>query len=111
MQLETCHLGRVQGSQRTRHTGHSGARPRLSEADKERLAQRRAFTKALLRDLREDCRWDEISEQDWAMLRYRFINGLTQAETARILSIDQATVSRREEQLCAYLKLYFQEGA
>ena len=45
------------------------------------------------------------------MLRYRFINGLTQAETARILSIDQATVSRREEQLCAYLKLYFQEGA
>ena len=105
MQLETCHLGRVQGVQRTIHTGHYGGRPRLSEADKDRLEQRRAFAQAILSD-----RVPWLDERKMSVIRWRYFYALSQEQIAERLGVSQQRVSQIEAEALAHLRKIFEEG-
>src|SRR5688572_4138102 len=108
MQLETCHLGRVQGRQVTRASGsHGGSRPRLSEEDKERAALRRVFVRETLKGRQ----WEGIAYDDYLLILLRYDQGFSQAQCAEMFLKDQSTICRWETRVLSQLKKLFEEGA
>lgn len=49
-----------------------------------------------------------LAQQDQTLIRLRYFQGKTQAETATILQMTQVQVSRREKKLLTALRMYFE---
>lgn len=105
MQLETCHLGKVQGMQRTIHTGHGGSRPRLSEADKERLELRRRFVRAIFSG-----QYVGLGPAFDAVIWKRYVEGKTQAIVAEELLMSQPRICQLEKEALETLRDIFEES-
>ena len=111
VQLETCHLGKIQGTQRTqRNHASAGSRPRPSEADKERQAQRQQFATNIHAYLRWNIEIDGLSTVQRNVLFSRYVLEQTQQEVARSLRVSQPRVSQIEVKALATLQKIFEEG-
>lgn len=105
IQLETCHLGKPQGTQVTRmNPAHAGARPRLTDDQKELIARQQAFVRQVLGQgiVGLDTRPRNI-------LRMRYLDRATEQHLPALLKVSQPRIYQLEEEALRQLRKIFAE--